>query len=140
MSTKLAWKLKHWVFLLQTDHLIRASAHAPQCPMVTYTGMGTDHNSVPVTTPSCHVRSTNQDTLYQAGPITSGHIYNLDMGWRNASRSVSQRRPASKYQDQILTRENPIEAFLSDRSESQRYLSPRIKRTSNPGGFGSATA
>ncbi|GFY12658.1 SCAN box domain-containing protein [Trichonephila clavipes] len=53
------------------------------------------NNSVPVTTPSCHVRSTNQDTLYQAGPITSGHIYKLDMGWRNASRSVSQRRPAS---------------------------------------------
>ncbi|GFU77555.1 transposable element Tc3 transposase [Trichonephila clavipes] len=54
------------------------------------------NNSVPVTTPSCHVRSTNQDTLYQAGPITSGHIYKLDMGWRNASRSVSQRRPASR--------------------------------------------
>ncbi|GFY30518.1 hypothetical protein TNCV_3522811 [Trichonephila clavipes] len=53
------------------------------------------NNSVPVTPPSCHVRSTNQDTLYQAGPITSGHIYKLDMGWRNASRSVSQRRPAS---------------------------------------------
>ncbi|GFU36244.1 hypothetical protein TNCV_558901 [Trichonephila clavipes] len=45
------------------------------------------NNSVPVTTPPCHVRSTNQDTLYQAGPTTSGHIYKLDMGWRNASRS-----------------------------------------------------
>ncbi|GFU32274.1 hypothetical protein TNCV_3834621 [Trichonephila clavipes] len=45
---------------------------------------------VPVTTPPCHVRTTNQDTLYQAGPLTSGHIYNLDMGWRNASRSISQ--------------------------------------------------
>ncbi|GFW02051.1 hypothetical protein TNCV_4853911 [Trichonephila clavipes] len=54
------------------------------------------NNSVPVTTPSCHVRSANQDTLYQAGPITSGHICKLDMGWRNASRSVSQRRPASR--------------------------------------------
>ncbi|GFW41136.1 DUF4817 domain-containing protein [Trichonephila clavipes] len=43
-----------------------------------------------VATPSCHVRPTNQDTLSQAGPPTSGHIHNLDMGWRNASRSVSQ--------------------------------------------------
>ncbi|GFU16373.1 hypothetical protein TNCV_775101 [Trichonephila clavipes] len=48
-----------------------------------------------VATPSCHVRPTNQDTLSQAGSPTSGHIHNLDMGWRNASRSVSQRRPAS---------------------------------------------
>ncbi|GFT62900.1 RNA-directed DNA polymerase from mobile element jockey [Trichonephila clavipes] len=48
------------------------------------------NNSVPVTTPPCHVRTTNQDTLYQAGPLTSGHIYNLDTGWRNASRSISQ--------------------------------------------------
>ncbi|GFW90413.1 techylectin-5A [Trichonephila clavipes] len=31
----------------------------------------------------------------KAGPPTSGHIHNPDMGWRNASRSVSQRRPAS---------------------------------------------
>ncbi|GFT77164.1 putative RNA-directed DNA polymerase from transposon X-element [Trichonephila clavipes] len=52
------------------------------------------NNSVPVTTPPCHARSTNQDSLYQAGPTTSGYIYKLDMGWRNASRSVSQRRPA----------------------------------------------
>ncbi|GFV53377.1 hypothetical protein TNCV_4502581 [Trichonephila clavipes] len=37
----------------------------------------------------------NQDTLTQTGPSTSGHIDNLDMGWRNASRSVSQRHPAS---------------------------------------------
>ncbi|GFW18367.1 hypothetical protein TNCV_1183951 [Trichonephila clavipes] len=48
------------------------------------------NNSVPVTTPPCHVRTTNQDTLYQAGPLTSGHIYILDKGWRNASRSISQ--------------------------------------------------
>ncbi|GFU79666.1 hypothetical protein TNCV_4484981 [Trichonephila clavipes] len=54
-----------------------------------------ENNSDSVTTPPCHDRPTNQDTLSQAGPITSGHIYNLDMGWRNASRSVSQRRPAS---------------------------------------------
>ncbi|GFX45395.1 hypothetical protein TNCV_1026551 [Trichonephila clavipes] len=54
------------------------------------------NNSDSVTTPPCHDRPTNQDTLSQAGPITSGHIYNLDMGWRNASRSVSQRRPASR--------------------------------------------
>ncbi|GFY02938.1 hypothetical protein TNCV_3508181 [Trichonephila clavipes] len=48
------------------------------------------NNSVPVTTPSCHVRSTNKDTLSQADPPTSGHINNLDMEWRNASRSISQ--------------------------------------------------
>ncbi|GFU53778.1 hypothetical protein TNCV_3472241 [Trichonephila clavipes] len=48
------------------------------------------NNSVPVTTPSCHVRTTNKDTLFQARPPTSGHINKLDMGWRNASRSVSQ--------------------------------------------------
>ncbi|GFT24271.1 laminin subunit alpha [Trichonephila clavipes] len=48
------------------------------------------NNSVPVTTPSCQVRSTNQDTLSQAGPPTSGYINKLDMGWRNASRSISQ--------------------------------------------------
>ncbi|GFV72654.1 hypothetical protein TNCV_411731 [Trichonephila clavipes] len=47
-------------------------------------------NSDSVATPSCHVRPTNQDTLSQAGPPTSGHIHYLDMGWRNASRSVSQ--------------------------------------------------
>ncbi|GFV12079.1 sorting nexin-19 [Trichonephila clavipes] len=40
--------------------------------------------------PPCHVRSTNKDTLYQAGPPTSGHINKLDMGWRNASCSISQ--------------------------------------------------
>ncbi|GFU53240.1 hypothetical protein TNCV_2952801 [Trichonephila clavipes] len=39
------------------------------------------NNSDSVTTPPCHDRPTNQDTLSQAGPITSGHIYNLDMGW-----------------------------------------------------------
>ncbi|GFX51776.1 hypothetical protein TNCV_5014781 [Trichonephila clavipes] len=43
-----------------------------------------------VATPPCHVRPTNQDTHSQAGPPTSGHIHYLDMGWRNASRSVSQ--------------------------------------------------
>ncbi|GFV17416.1 hypothetical protein TNCV_2901281 [Trichonephila clavipes] len=48
----------------------------------------------------CHDRPTNQDTLSQAGPITSGHIYNLDMGWRNVSRSVSQRRPAPSIHDE----------------------------------------
>ncbi|GFV42323.1 hypothetical protein TNCV_3165541 [Trichonephila clavipes] len=34
MGTKLDWGL-------QTDHLIGASALAPQCPMIMYTGMGT---------------------------------------------------------------------------------------------------
>ncbi|GFS60822.1 uncharacterized protein TNCV_2002031 [Trichonephila clavipes] len=38
---------------LQTDHLIGTSAYAPQCPMITYTGMGTivtyvQKESVPV--------------------------------------------------------------------------------------------
>ncbi|GFW34942.1 hypothetical protein TNCV_978801 [Trichonephila clavipes] len=47
-------------------------------------------NSDSVATPPCHVRPTNQDTHSQAGPPTSGHIHYLDMGWRNASRSVSQ--------------------------------------------------
>ncbi|GFU99241.1 uncharacterized protein TNCV_795811 [Trichonephila clavipes] len=47
-------------------------------------------NSDSVATPSCHVRPTNQDIYSQAGPPTSGHIHYLHMGWRNASRSVSQ--------------------------------------------------
>ncbi|GFV54399.1 hypothetical protein TNCV_57511 [Trichonephila clavipes] len=47
-------------------------------------------NSDSVATPPCHIRPTNQDTHSQAGPPTSGHIHYLDMGWRNASRSVSQ--------------------------------------------------
>ncbi|GFV85755.1 hypothetical protein TNCV_2003751 [Trichonephila clavipes] len=38
MSTKLAWGPNTGVSL-QTDHLIGASAHAPQRPMVTYTEM-----------------------------------------------------------------------------------------------------
>ncbi|GFV68208.1 hypothetical protein TNCV_1874901 [Trichonephila clavipes] len=59
------------------------------------------NNSDSVTTPPCHDRPTNQDTLSQADPITSGHIYNLDTGWRNASRSVSQRRPASSIQQKL---------------------------------------
>ncbi|GFX97617.1 hypothetical protein TNCV_2841771 [Trichonephila clavipes] len=42
------------------------------------------------TTPTCHVRTTNKDTLSQAGPPTQGLSNNLDMGWRNASRSISQ--------------------------------------------------
>ncbi|GFT43143.1 hypothetical protein TNCV_5119931 [Trichonephila clavipes] len=32
------------------------------------------NNPVPVTTTSCHVRTTNQDTLYQAGPPTSTNL------------------------------------------------------------------
>ncbi|GFY11038.1 hypothetical protein TNCV_4470251 [Trichonephila clavipes] len=48
------------------------------------------NNLVPVSTPPCHDPTTNQDTLIQAGPSTSGHINNLDTGWRNASRSISQ--------------------------------------------------
>ncbi|GFW21316.1 transposable element Tc3 transposase [Trichonephila clavipes] len=43
-----------------------------------------------VATPPCHLRSTNKDTLTQAGPFTQGLNYKLDMGWRNASRSNSQ--------------------------------------------------
>ncbi|GFX48371.1 hypothetical protein TNCV_4613681 [Trichonephila clavipes] len=43
-----------------------------------------------VATPPCHLRSTNKDTLTQAGPFTQGLNYKLDMGWRNASRSISQ--------------------------------------------------
>ncbi|GFX41215.1 hypothetical protein TNCV_2219131 [Trichonephila clavipes] len=35
LGTKTLW------ILLQTDHLIGTSVHAPQRPMVTYTGMGT---------------------------------------------------------------------------------------------------
>ncbi|GFX52912.1 hypothetical protein TNCV_3227801 [Trichonephila clavipes] len=42
------------------------------------------------TTPTCNVRTTNKDTLSQAGPPTQGLSNNLDMGWRNASRSISQ--------------------------------------------------
>ncbi|GFT37301.1 hypothetical protein TNCV_1127261 [Trichonephila clavipes] len=41
-----------------------------------------------------HVLTTNQDSLTETGPSTSGHIDNLDMGWRNAARSISQRHPA----------------------------------------------
>ncbi|GFY15771.1 hypothetical protein TNCV_1284161 [Trichonephila clavipes] len=39
---------------------------------------------------TCHVRTTNKDTLSQADPPTQGLSNNLDMGWRNASRSISQ--------------------------------------------------
>ncbi|GFX35737.1 hypothetical protein TNCV_745301 [Trichonephila clavipes] len=42
--------------------------------------------------------------------------------------------------DQRLTGEKPIEASLSDRLASQRYLSPQIKVDLNRGGFESATA
>ncbi|GFU90980.1 hypothetical protein TNCV_4923111 [Trichonephila clavipes] len=35
-------------------------------------------------------RSQELNTLSQAGLFISGHIDKLDMGWRNASRSVSQ--------------------------------------------------
>ncbi|GFT40021.1 hypothetical protein TNCV_12551 [Trichonephila clavipes] len=100
------------------------------------------NNSVPVTTPSCHVRSTNQDTLYQAGPTTSGHIYNLDMGWRNASRSVSQRRPAlnvSRVAQYHLIQEPPqthafsasAEAKMGENKEysSSEYANMPIKIT-----------
>ncbi|GFV27007.1 hypothetical protein TNCV_4517881 [Trichonephila clavipes] len=38
----------------------------------------------------CHVRPTNQDAHSPGRPHPHGHIHNLDMGWRNASRSVSQ--------------------------------------------------
>ncbi|GFT92852.1 hypothetical protein TNCV_740211 [Trichonephila clavipes] len=62
-------------------------------------------NSDSVATPSCHLRPTNQDTLSQAGPPTSGHIHNPDMGWRNASRSVSQRRLASAFKERGRTKE-----------------------------------
>ncbi|GFU53469.1 hypothetical protein TNCV_1998371 [Trichonephila clavipes] len=47
-------------------------------------------HTVPVATPPCHILPTNQDSLIQPGPSTSGHIDNLDMGWRNALRSISQ--------------------------------------------------
>ncbi|GFS61312.1 hypothetical protein TNCV_3105281 [Trichonephila clavipes] len=40
MSTKLAWG-RTLGGSLRTDHLIGTSAHAPQCPKVTYTGIGT---------------------------------------------------------------------------------------------------
>ncbi|GFS85699.1 hypothetical protein TNCV_2973901 [Trichonephila clavipes] len=43
-----------------------------------------------IATPTCHLRSTNKDTLSQAGPPTQGLSNNLDMGWRNASHSISQ--------------------------------------------------
>ncbi|GFT88252.1 hypothetical protein TNCV_2144571 [Trichonephila clavipes] len=42
------------------------------------------------TTGTFHVRTTIKDTLSQAGPPTQGLSNNLDMGWRNASRSISQ--------------------------------------------------
>ncbi|GFU90933.1 hypothetical protein TNCV_4922661 [Trichonephila clavipes] len=51
-------------------------------------------HTVPIATPPYHILPTNQDSLIQPGPSTSGHIDNLDMGWRNASRSVSQWHPA----------------------------------------------
>ncbi|GFX90619.1 protein O-mannosyl-transferase TMTC3 [Trichonephila clavipes] len=41
MSTKLAFGLKNTGVSLQTDHLIQTSAHAPQRPKVTHTGMDT---------------------------------------------------------------------------------------------------
>ncbi|GFW20234.1 hypothetical protein TNCV_1855581 [Trichonephila clavipes] len=43
-----------------------------------------------LTTPPCHLRSTNKETLSQAGPPTQGLSNNLDMGWRNTSCSISQ--------------------------------------------------
>ncbi|GFW29989.1 hypothetical protein TNCV_1593071 [Trichonephila clavipes] len=39
-----------------------------------------------VATPPCHLRSTNKDTLTQAGPFTQGLNYKLDMGWRGTLR------------------------------------------------------
>ncbi|GFU65336.1 hypothetical protein TNCV_2836471 [Trichonephila clavipes] len=47
-------------------------------------------HTVSIATPPCHLLPTNQDTLIQPSPSTSGHINNFDMGWRNASRSISQ--------------------------------------------------
>ncbi|GFU22377.1 hypothetical protein TNCV_5139391 [Trichonephila clavipes] len=43
-----------------------------------------------ITTPHCHLRSTNKETLSQAGPPTQGLSNNLDMGWSNTSCSISQ--------------------------------------------------
>ncbi|GFT51499.1 HTH_Tnp_Tc3_2 domain-containing protein [Trichonephila clavipes] len=88
-------------------------------------------------------RPTNQDTLSQAGPITSGHTYNLDMGWRNASRSVSQRRPASQplslrssiislYRKKTLTeRDHRLRKRIVTRDK--RSLLPQIAVDSNEG-------
>ncbi|GFT31002.1 hypothetical protein TNCV_1683651 [Trichonephila clavipes] len=36
--------------------------------------------TVPVTTPPCHLRRTNQDPLINQGPPTSGHIYKIRYG------------------------------------------------------------
>ncbi|GFU01980.1 hypothetical protein TNCV_1524621 [Trichonephila clavipes] len=47
-----------------------------------------------IATPPCHDLTANQDSLTQTRPSTSSHINNLDMGWRNASHSISQRHPA----------------------------------------------
>ncbi|GFW43441.1 hypothetical protein TNCV_4767941 [Trichonephila clavipes] len=50
------------------------------------------NNLAPVATPPCHDPTTNQDTLIQACPSTSGHI----KGWRNVTSSVvvdQQREP-----------------------------------------------
>ncbi|GFW82539.1 hypothetical protein TNCV_1794321 [Trichonephila clavipes] len=47
-------------------------------------------HTVPIYTPPCQILPTNQDTLIQPGPSTSGHIDKLDMGWRNTSRSIFQ--------------------------------------------------
>ncbi|GFX65415.1 hypothetical protein TNCV_399661 [Trichonephila clavipes] len=36
--------------------------------------------TVPVTTPPCHLRRTNQDPLINQDPPTSGHIYKIRYG------------------------------------------------------------
>ncbi|GFU32981.1 hypothetical protein TNCV_4155661 [Trichonephila clavipes] len=43
-----------------------------------------------LTTPPCHIFSTNQQSPSHKGLTTSG--FPSGMGWRNASRSISQRR------------------------------------------------
>ncbi|GFT94528.1 hypothetical protein TNCV_248391 [Trichonephila clavipes] len=41
--------------------------------------------TVPVTTPPCHLRRTNQDPPINQGPPTSGHIYNIRHGMEERS-------------------------------------------------------
>ncbi|GFX21055.1 RNA-directed DNA polymerase from mobile element jockey [Trichonephila clavipes] len=65
----------------------RLRQHLPPKPKITT-------HTVPIATPPCHILPTNQETLIQPGPSTSDHINKLDMGRRNASRSISQRHPA----------------------------------------------
>ncbi|GFW45526.1 hypothetical protein TNCV_3244661 [Trichonephila clavipes] len=79
-------------------------------------------HTVPIATPPCHILTTNQDSLFQPGPSTSGLIDKLDMGFYDQGSSSMMSDPESDMDSSSVKSDKSFKSrsSISSRSDSEK--------------------